>query len=276
MSNPLDPATLGILLLFGSAFGGAALGALVGWRTRFEWGAAVGLLCLAAGGFTGAVRLAWFVYTQSAVVEQARPLRCEEVKLHEGRGGTIRFEHFSAAAAGGGPLDLKLPFVTGRCDDAGERAPRRLRYALADAAGASGPVHAEPEDDPRQPWAMTGVLAAFGGFGLLAGLFFIAQSLPQRPLRAELGPLPPWRRSIGRGLVVAGNLSMIGGMAWAALANVSTERSLVMAFGAAALACAEFTAAFALLGRLRLTALLALAIVGGGCGLAAFAVRALA
>ncbi len=276
MSNPLDPATLGILLLFGSAFGGAALGALVGWRTRFEVGAAVGLLCLAAGGLGGAARLAWYVKAQSEVAEQAPALRCEEVRLHEGRGGTIRFQFHAASAADGRAIELRLPFVTGRCEEAGERKPRRLRYARADAVAAAGPVNAEPEDDPRQPWAMTGVLAAFGGFGLLAGLFFIAQALPQRPMRADLGPLPPWRRRVGRGLVIAGNLSMIGGMAWAALANVSAERSLVMAFGAAALACAEFAAAFALLGRLRMTALLVLAIVGGGCGLVAFAVHTLA
>ena len=203
MSNPLDPFTIGLLMLFGAAGIGLQLGALVGWRSRFEWGVACGLLCIAAGGLGGALHVAWAI-------------------IH----GT-------------------MPAV----------------------------------EDPRQPWAMVGVLCAFGGFGLLAGLFFVlqarAESSPPRPVSAAEPVLSPWRRRLGNSVMQAGNISLLAGMLIGGFDGGSVERSLAICFGTAAFACTEYLVAFSLLRRVSGQVALILLIVGGGCGLAAWAVYAL-
>lgn len=277
MSNPIDPYTLGLLVMFGSAGLGLLGGGLLGWWTRFEWGVACGLLCFAAGGLGSAARVAWFVEWQSVLVAAAQPSSCEEIQVGEGRKPWVRIDHYTVKAANGEPLDLRLPFVSGRCAAGTLPPPRRLRYALGDVADAgAGPVNAIPEDDPQQPWAVVGVLSAFGGFGLLAGLFFLSLAWPRRPApRLQAPPLPAWRSRMGTGLTVAGNLTVFAAAGWAGFADVSAERSTAIVFGGVALACAAFMAASALLRKLSVPAALILLIVGGGCGLAAWAVTAL-
>lgn len=290
MSNPLDLYTLGLLALFGSLGLGGALGALVGRWSRFEWGMAVGLMCLAAGGLGAAARLAWFVSYESAVLVLP-PARCEQQQVGEGERGWVHIEHFEQVLSNGRVLRLRKPVDTGRCKvenpDAQDDRPalpapaQRLRYSIKDASMTSDqPTLAALETDPSQPWAMVGVFSAFGGFGLLAGLFFWAHGRAEirraRGLQRAPAQVVPWRRRMGAGLITAGNITLFAGAGFAAFGDMSVERSTFVIFGGAALACAEFMAAAALWRRLTAEVALILLIVGGGCAAAAWAMGVLA
>lgn len=294
MSNPIDPFTLGLLLLFGGAAAGLLLGGLVGWITHFTWGLACGLLCTGLCGLGGAGQMAWFVARGSAVAENARVVRCEEHAVGTGRDPFVRILHLQASAGDGRVLALRLPFVTGRCSqvEVAQEPPVRVRYALKDAASATAgilsgiapEIDAEREDDPRSAWAGVGVLGTFGGFTLLAGLFFgvlarregqpspVVEGAAARP---DTRPLAAWRQRMGGGLMTAGNLAMLTGAVVAGISQAPTELVLARLFGTLAAACAIYLVAFALLGRLRAEVALALLIVGGGCGMAAWAVAAM-
>lgn len=294
MSNPIDPFTLGLLLLFGGAAGGLLLGGVVGWARHFTWGLACGLLCTGLCGLGGAAHLAWFVARGSAVIESARVVRCEEHAVGTGRDPFVRILHLQATAGDGRALRLRLPFVIGRCSqvEVAQEAPMRVRYALKDAstaeaevaAGQATEIAAEREDDPRSAWAGVGVLGTFGGFTGLAGLFFwvlarresrppTANDRTAQPVVDRL--LPAWRQRMGRGLMTAGNLAMLTGAVVAGLSQAPTEQVLARLFGTLSAACAIYLGAFGLLGRLRAELALVLLIVGGGCGMAAWAVAAL-
>lgn len=283
--DTVDRMALGLVLMFGSLLLGLALGALVGRFTRFEWGAATALLSLAAGGLGGAAWVASYYRFESVSVVLART-GCTERSGPERRGQPgppFSVDRFGFVTPEGRELTLLAPERGAPCADDARDAPRPLRYLrrLAAAPGVQE-LPAQEDDDPRAAVAGPAVLAVFGGFGLLAGLFFVATA--RRQARIErLGPaadaprpVGPVRRRLAVGLTVLGNLTLLGGVLAAAMADVPEETSTVWLFGAVAAACGVFVLAMAARRTLRLDVFLMWLIIGLGFGLAAWSVRVLA
>ena len=107
--------------------------------------------------------------------------------------------------------------------------------------------------------------------GLLAGLFFAVTSAHRHRVAVPIdeGTLSPRRQRLGQGVTIAGNLAMVGCALTAALADLSAVRSGMLVFGGAAAACVSFAIAQVSRRAWALDAALILAIVGGGCALAA-------
>ena len=273
--RPLDPVVLALLLMFGSLLAGVAVGALVGWRTRFEAGAAVALLGLGAGGLAGAGLTAKHFHRDTAVATVAAS-GCSE------RADTGRVSLYSALRYGlvlpdGRELTLLAPEQPGPCERHASPVPQRLRYPR-DAAQAGGSVAAELEPDPRTPKTVPWVFVAFGSFGLLGGLVMLAQ-LRADARRARLGPaadvppaVAPGRAAAARWFTLTGNvLVLVAGIATV----VSGDNGLVSTFRlfeSIAVACACHALAFALRGMLRLETFLILLIIGAGFGAAGWSV----
>lgn len=274
-ARPLDPVALALLLTFGGLLAGLAVGALVGWRTRFEAGAAVALLALAAGGLAGAALVARHFHADTAVATLPAT-GCSE------RAGTdavslYSTQRYGLVLPGGRELTLLAPERPGPCERGASAGPQRLRYPRA-AAQAGGSVAAEIETDPRVAQAAPWVFLAFGGFGLAGGLVMLAQ-LRADARRARLGPaadqppaVGPGRAALARWLALTANVLVLV----AAIASVtSSDGGLVSTFRlfeSITVACACHALAFGLRGVLRLETFLILLIIGGGFGAAGWSV----
>ena len=274
-ARPLDPVALALLLMFGSLLAGVAVGALVGWRTRFEAGAAVALLALGAGGLAGAALVAKHFHVDTAVATLA-PSGCIE-RTGTGAVSLHSTQRYGLLLPDGRELTLLGPELPGPCERSDPSKPQQLRYPRA-AALAGGTVPAEVETDLRAPQAAPWVFVAFGGFGLLGGLVMLAQWRADAR-RARLGPgsdappaVSPGRSALAGWFILTGNvLVLVAGIATVFSGDgglVSTFRL----FESIAVACACYTLAFALRGVLRLETFLILLIIGGGFGAAGWSV----
>lgn len=280
---PLDPVALAILLMFGSLLAGIAVGALVGWRTRFETGAAIALLSLAAGGLGGAARVAYHYRVETAVVTLPRSACTERQTLdRRGRARPMSTDLHVLLLPDGRELTLVTPEQGGDCSQTEPIEPRRLRYRLADAARGSGTVvAAEVEPDDRSAEAVPWVFAAFGGFGLLAGLFFVATVLGDRR-RQRLGaaadaapPVGPGRRRLAGAFNAGGSLTVLGAFAATVVTDEDAAWSTQWLFAAIAAACLLYGLGFAARRQLRADTALMLMIIGGGFAAAAWSVHVL-
>ncbi len=267
----MDSEVSAVLSLFGSLGLGLPLGFLVGWRSRFEWGASVGLLCLAVGGLSAAARL-YDYYEHISVVRQAEPAGCLEVP---GSAESRSARHRPLFRPTGGGPTLVLPQKRGRCEDNTHADARRVRFVPAPGAVAPAPIEASFEDDPRRAMAAVGVFCAFGGFGLLAGLFFAATAWEQRQERLgrkrAVPDIGPARQRLGRNLIWAGNMALLGTVAVGLLGGIDAPRDVARVFTCVVAGCTIYAAACAVRGQLSLTLALFFAIFIGGFGLAATA-----
>ena len=274
-ARPLDPVALALLLTFGGLLAGMAAGAVLGWRTRFEAGAAVALLAFGAGGLAGAGLTARHFHADTTVATLPAS-GCSE------RAGTGAVSLYSTRRYGlvlpdGRELTLLAPEQPGPCERAASSTPQQLRYPRA-AARAGGSVAAELETDRRAPHTVPWVFAAFGGFGLLGGLVMLAQ-LRAAARRARLGPaadappaVAPERTALARWFTLTANvLVLVAGIA-IVLSGDGGLVSTFRLFESIAVACACHALAFALRGRLRLETFLILLIIGGGFGAAGWSV----
>lgn len=274
-ARPLDPVALALLLMFGSLLAGLAAGALLGWRTRFEAGAAVALLALGAGGLGGAALVARHFHVDTAVVTLAAS-GCSE-RAGTGTVAVYRTQRYGLVLPDGRELTLLGPELPGACDNTAASVEDRLRYPLA-AAQAGGAVPAEIETDTRAPHTAPWVFVAFGSFGLLGGLVMLAQ-LRADARRARLGPaadnapdVGPGRAAAARWLTLTGNvLVLVAGIA-TVFSNDDHAVSTFRLFESIAVACVCHALAFALRGVLRVETFLILLIIGGGFGAAGWSV----
>lgn len=253
--------TLGLLAMFGSVPVMLPFGWLVARRAGFEGGAAVVLLVFGIAAAAAAVWLAIHVHVQSVVVMGTRA-SCEVLS-----DGTAR-ERYTFAADHAVRGVAVVPALAGACERTPDEPVRlRVRKTLTADVEVAGRV----EEDRRQAYALIGVFGAFGGFGLLSGLFFaVTTARRHRPAMAlDERALSPRRQRLGQGFTIAGNLSMVGCALTAAFADLSAVRSGVLVFGGAAAACVSFAIALVAKRALALDAALILVIVGGGCALAA-------
>lgn len=273
--RPLDPVALALLLMFGSLLAGVAVGALVGWRTRFEAGAAVALLAFGAGGLAGAGLTAKHFHVDTAVATVAAS-GCSE-RAAAGPVSLYSALRYGLVLPDGRELTLLAPELPGPCEHSAPAEPRRLRYQRADAL-AGGTVAADVETDPRVPQTVPWVFVAFGSFGLLGGLVMLAQ-LRADARRARLGPaadappaVAPARAAAARWFTLTGSvLVLVAGVATV----FSSDDGLVSTFRlfeSIAVACACYALAFALRGVLRLETFLILLIIGAGFGAAGWSV----
>ena len=274
-TRPLDPVALALLLTFGSLLAGVAVGALVGWRTRFEAGAAVALLALGAGGLGGAALVARHFHLDTAVVTLAAS-GCSE-RAGTGKVAVYRTQRFGLVLPDGRELTLLAPEQAGPCDGSAPPVEHRLRYLRA-AALAGGVAAAEIETDPRTPHTAPWVFVAFGAFGLLGGLVMLAQ-LRADARRARLGPAADAPPDVGPGRTAAAGWIMLTGNVLVLVTGVATvfsgddgTVSTFRLFESIAVACVCYAAAFALRGVLRLETFLILLIIGGGFGAAGWSV----
>ena len=254
-------ATFGLLAMFGSVPLTAPIGWLIGRRAGFEGGAAVVLLVFGVAAAAAAVWMAVHVHWQTTVALGTR-VGCEVTA-----DGTARERYALAAGAVARHAVVTVPSAAW-CERTLDE-PQRLRVQRVNVPDADPP--ARVEDDPRQANALIGVFAAFGGFGLLAGIFFAVTTARRHRIAREVDEraLSPRRQRLGTGFTIAGNLSMVGCALTAAFANLDAVRAGVLVFGGAAVACASFAAALAARRSLGIESALVLAIVGGGTGLAA-------
>ena len=253
-------ATLGLLAMFGSVPLTLPFGWLVARRARFEAGVSVVLLVFGIAGAATALWLAIHVHLQTTVVMGTR-VACEA-----STDGAARERYALVADAA---RVVVVSALARACERTPEEPVRRLRVRQTRAADLEVPGRVE--DDPRQANALIGVFAAFGGFGLLAGLFFaVTTARRRRPVAvAAERALSPRRQRMGQGFTIAGNLSMVGCALTAGFADLSAVRAGVLVFGGAAVACLSFALALVAKRALALDAALILAIVGGGCAMAA-------
>lgn len=274
--HEIDRMPLGLALMFGCLLLGMLVGAIVGRFRRFEWGAATALLSLAAGGLGGAAWVASFYHLETAVVSLARS-GCINRPVSPGqRQRDWSADRFVLLTASGRELSLQTPDLPRRCDEAGRDEPRLLRYLKADAARPDAVVlSAHLETDPQLPIAGPAVLAAFGSFGLLAGLFFLAIGRRRGAPARETPVLSPLRQRLGSSFTLAGNFTIFGAAMFAGFAEMSAERSAALVFGAVPLACLLYALGMAARRSLALDNGLILVIVGAGCGAAAWSVSAL-
>jgi hypothetical protein len=253
-------ATLGLLAMFGSVPLTAPIGWLIGRRTGFEGGASLVLLVFGLAAAATAVWLAVHVHLQTTVVVGLRT-GCEVAP-----DGTARERY--ALDSGAAPRRAVVTVPSAAWCERTRDEPQRLRVRQA-AVGSERA--ARVEEDPRQANALIGVFAAFGGFGLLSGLFFAVTTARRHRVQAAVDErtLSLRRQRLGQGFTIAGNLSMVGCALTAAFADMNAVRSGVLVFAGAAVACASFALALAARRSLAIESVLILAIVGGGCGLAA-------
>ncbi|HET9205829.1 MAG TPA: hypothetical protein VFO28_06310 [Burkholderiaceae bacterium] len=252
-------ATYGLLAMFGSVPLTAPIGWLIGRRAGFEGGVSLVLLVFGLAAAAAAVWLTIHVHLQTAVVIGTRT-GCDVLA-----DGTARERYEIGAPVR--PAVVAQPSAA-FCDRSTDE-PTRLRVRRA--ADADGVLRARHEQDPRQANALIGVFGAFGGFGLLAGLFFAVTTLRRQRGVAptDVRMLSPRRQRLGQGFTIAGNLSMVGCALTAAFADLDAVRSGMLVFGGATAGCLSFALAMVARRSLALEAALILAIVGGGCALAA-------
>lgn len=251
-----DPVAVAILTFFGAAFLGMAVGGLVGWRTRFEAGMAAGLLIMAVGGLTGAVRLTLInlenardtIVATGKLVDYVR----ETSTTTDSSGRTSSTRSYGPlvefVAADGKAYRVKGLGSSNQSLDIGTAVS--VRYPPADPAKA---VIA----DFQNQWGGVFALALFGGFPLLAGLFFmftaIGAARAQRRLSVrDDGALRPasawavWCES--RGKRIAGYLNLIaalgffGALLFAGFTD--GERALGFAFIGVAAAVSLYAVSF--------------------------------
>jgi hypothetical protein len=276
--RPLDPVALALLLMFGSLLAGVALGALVGWRTRFEAGAAVALLAFGAGGLAGAGLTARHFHLDTAVATLSAD-SCSE-RTGTGQVSVHSMQRYGLVLPDGREVTLVTPESPGPCEHPGSSSPQRLRYPLA-AAQAGGTVAAEVETDTRAPRSVPWVFVAFGSFGLLGGLVMLAQ-LRADARRARLGPaadapraVSPGRTAAARWIALMANVLVLVAGIGTVFSGDDSVVSTFRLFESVAVACACHALAFALRGALRLETFLILLIIGGGFGAAGWSVLAL-
>jgi hypothetical protein len=255
-------ATFGLVAMFGSVLITSPLGWLVGRRTGFEGGVSLVLLVFGLAAAAAAAWLAVHVHLQTQVVMGTR-VACDVLA-----DGTARERYALAAGADARQAWVPRPSAAW-CERTVDEPTQRLR--VRNAPGSDAQTMGRIEEDPRQANALIGVFAAFGGFGLLAGLFFAVTTARRHRVQgvSEQHALSARRQRLGQGFTIAGNLSMMGCALTAAFVDMDAARAGVLVFGGAAAGCTSF--ALALIARRRFTieAGLILAIVGGGCAMAA-------
>jgi hypothetical protein len=277
-ARPLDPVALALLLMFGSLLAGLALGALVGWRSRFEAGAAVALLTFGAGGLASAGLSARHFHLDTAVATLASD-SCSE-RAGTGPVSVYSTQRYALVLPDGRELRLVTPELPGPCERTPSSRQQRLRYPLA-AAQAGGNVPAEVETDTRAPHTVPWVFVAFGSFGLLGGLVMLAQ-LRADARRARLGPaadvppaVAPGRTAAARWFTRTANVLVLVAGIGTVFSGDDGPVSIFRLFESVAVASTCYTVAFALRGVLRLETFLILLIIGGGFGAAGWSVLTL-
>jgi len=164
-----------MVAFFGAALAGIVVGCLVGQVTRFERGVAVGCLIVALGGLGGAARLA---FANWEALRGAETATGELVRFV-----TQRLERTGKSGSGGADT-VRVPVVRFTALDG-------RSYEITGLGGSQSQLWPgdkvqviyspdDPEkgriDDFQNRWGGVWALGLFGGFPLLAGLFFLFQS----------------------------------------------------------------------------------------------------
>ena len=193
-----DSAGWAVAAFFAIAFGGAALGGLIGWLTRFEIGMSAGLLCIAAGALGVAVYLAVInlegfrgMLLAPAVLVDYQKADTEPVARGEPRraAGWMPVVEF---AAGDGKKYRVVGLAKGTRDvEPGTTMVVRYR-PLQPGAGRVA--------DFQNDWGAVFAMSLFGGFPLLGGLYFLFSAIAaaretasaRRGYRRDVVPTSRW------------------------------------------------------------------------------------
>ncbi|MSQ74121.1 MAG: DUF3592 domain-containing protein [Betaproteobacteria bacterium] len=201
-----DPVILQAILTFwAGVLAGLVLGGLVGWRTKFAWGMAVGLLLIGAGGLAGAGWLGWHRFHTLAGTQIATGVLVEWVTERSteasGKSSATRVPIVRFNAPDG--LTYRVRGLgRGGEEDLPAGSAVQVRYR------ADAPNEAVIADFQNQ-WGGVWALALFGAIPMMMGAFFLATAISEsREARryARPPPLSAERRKIAQKLVVAGNL----------------------------------------------------------------------
>lgn len=180
MEPGLDRMALGVLILFGSLLPALPAALVVGRFTGFERGAAVGMLVFGLGGLVAAGSVASYFHLETVLLSVPRSACVDRSAAHAGerRPRAWSAEQYLLVTPDGRELVLQAPDQAMACAaDPGspDAPPGLLRVYRADLrAPGPLPIPARPEDEPRLPLAGPAVLAAFGCFWTLAGLFMLS------------------------------------------------------------------------------------------------------
>ena len=208
-----DPGAVAILTFFGAVFLGLAVGGLIGRLTRFEAGMAVGLLIMAVGGLTGAVRLTLIN------LENARDTIVVTGKLVDYVSDTSTTTDLSGRTSSMRSYGPLVEFVA--ADGKTYRVKGLGSSNQSLNIGTAVPVRYPPADpakaviaDFQNQWAGVFALALFGGFPLLAGLFFMFREIGRASSRTDdRHPASAWSVWCeSRGKRIAGYLNLIAAL----------------------------------------------------------------
>lgn len=264
----------GLLAVFAGLPVYILVGVVFGRIKGFEAGAGTTMVLFGLAGLGSAAWLANYVYAESMVVVLPST-GCEPLQpgLETPRSRDL-FE--LQRPAGAAPLRLVTPAQERLCPQQKE-PPSRLRIRRDEVAAGAPLVLAEREEDKRHPVGLIGMFIAFGGFGLLGGLALSATAVRHgRKARGKAPPptkpVGPMRQQAAEVLSTAGTLAGLGGLVSAAFFD-SDAASFSAAFNGPALACLCYFISFVVTGKLTVVSASVLLLVGGGCALAAAAVR---
>lgn len=191
-----------ILVFLCGLFGGAAVGALVGWRRGMFWGVGVGGILIGLTAAIGAGNVAWDRWQFVAKSERV-PGRL----VHYDGGPVVEFtpaDGFQRTVKGLG----------GSQSDKGPGDPVPVRFLNGDPS-------TERVADFQNVWGVVFALCAFAALPLAFGAFFTAMAIGELRARrvrsgarrdADRRPLPRWRRLTASALLGAGNLALVGSL----------------------------------------------------------------
>ncbi len=234
-----DPVILQAILTFwAGVLGGCVLGALVGWRTQFAWGMAVGLLTIGVAGLAAAGWLGWHRYHSLESTEVVTGVLIEWVtERSTGSDNTISITH--APVVRFKALDGETYRVKGLGRGGEEDLPPgsavQVRYRT---------------DDPNQAliadfqnlWGGVWALALFGTIPGMMGAFFLAMAISERRQTGGMyapvqRPLSMQRRQLAQKLTIAGSVLLISSFAFPIFTD-SVATAVGITFLSIGVACA--------------------------------------
>ena len=234
-----DPVILQAVLTFWAGIlGGCVLGGLVGWRTKFAWGMAVGLLTIGAAGLAGAGWLGWHRYHSLQGTEVVTGVLVEWVtERSKGADNKVTVTH--APVVRFKALDGETYRVKGLGRGGEEDLPPgsavEVRYRTDDP-------HQALIADFQNQWAGVWGLGLFGAIPGMMGAFFLATAISEgrqtrRRRMPDKRPLSAQRTQLAQKLTIAGNILLFLSFGFGMFTD-NVAKGVGMTFLSVGVACA--------------------------------------